>query len=347
MEAQMAIMDIPFMSFKQFSEHQEDVGVVIEQKLLEEMLSAGQEEKRLAVEAGDILPDGTPWITVVVDGSWGTRSHGHKYTSHGGMAAVIGLRTKKLLFYGVRNKFCSVCARAGSSAGAPAHKCFRNWVGTSTAMESDIIIEGFNRSEEMHGVRFIEFIGDGDSSVYKNILSYVSYGRNVRKVECANHVTKCFTSALYDIAKQNKEAKKVLSKVRISRMKICVRKMIKHRAQERMESNGDKDQSARTLSSDVKNASFHVLGHHNKCLPYYCNVVSGSVACPPPETEISTELKISLLKAADVVCNKSRSLVVYDATSNLENLMSQVASSFLLSTSNRKLDVAGGKNPRR
>ena len=50
------------------------------------------------------------------------------------------------------------------------------------------------------------------------------------------------------------------------------------------------------------------------------------MACPPPETEISTELKISLLKAADVVCNKSRSLVVYDATSNLaENLMSQVA----------------------
>ena len=101
-------------------------------------------------------------------------------------------------------------------------------------MESDIIIEGFNRSEEMHGVRFMEFVGDGDSSVYKNILSYVSYGRDVRKVECANHVTKCYTSALYDIAKQSREAKQLLSKTRITRMKICVRKMIKHRAQERV-----------------------------------------------------------------------------------------------------------------
>ena len=290
------------------------------------MTRAGEEEKRLAVEAGDILPDGTPWITVIVDGSWGTRSHGHKYTSHGGMAAVIGLRTKKLLFYGVRNKFCIVCARTGSGEETPAHKCYRNWVGTSTAMESDIIIEGFNRSEEMHGVRFMEFIGDGDSSVYKNVLSYVSYGRDVRKVECANHVTKCYTSALYDISKQTKEAKQVLSKARITRMKICVRKMIKYRAQERVECSGEKDSSAQALSSDVKNASFHVLGHHDRCQSYYCNVVSGSVASPPPQIEISANLKIALLKAADIVCNKSRSLVIYDVTSNLaENLMSQVA----------------------
>ena len=76
----------------------------------------------------------------------------------------------------------------------------------------------------------------------------------------------------------------------------------------------------------MKNASLHVLGHHIRCQPYYCNIVSGSVKSPPPQVEIPTKVKVSLLKAADIVCNKSRSLVIYDATSNLaENLMSQVA----------------------
>lgn len=193
-------------------------------------------------------------------------------------------------------------------------------------MESDIIIEGFNQSEAMHGVRYAEFIGDGDSSVYKNILSYVSYGRSVRKIECANHVTKCYTSALYDITKQVREARPILSKARITRMKICVRKIIKHRAQERMATDGNKDDSARLLAMDAKNAAFHVLGHHEKCADYYCNVVNSGSSSAPAKLDIPTNVRVALIKAADIVCNKSRSLVVYDATSNLaENLMSQIA----------------------
>ena len=63
-----------------------------EESLLEEMMEAGRQERQLAIDAGDVMSDGTPWITVVVDGSWGTRSHGHRYSSSGGMAAIIGLR---------------------------------------------------------------------------------------------------------------------------------------------------------------------------------------------------------------------------------------------------------------
>jgi hypothetical protein len=36
----------------------------------------------------------------------------------------------------------------------PEHNCHKNWYGTSTAMESQIILEGFNKSLEMHGVKF-------------------------------------------------------------------------------------------------------------------------------------------------------------------------------------------------
>ncbi|EFA07094.1 hypothetical protein TcasGA2_TC010084 [Tribolium castaneum] len=35
---------------------------------LDEMLAAGQKERALAIEAGEIDKDGVPYITVVVDG---------------------------------------------------------------------------------------------------------------------------------------------------------------------------------------------------------------------------------------------------------------------------------------
>ena len=53
-------------------------------------------------------------------------------------------------------------------------------------MEANIIATGFQISEEMHGVRYTQVIGDGDKSVLHNIHTRVlSYGRNVDKVECA------------------------------------------------------------------------------------------------------------------------------------------------------------------
>lgn len=300
----------------------------IEESLLDEMMEAGRQERQLAIDAGDVLPDGTPWITVVVDGSWGTRSHGHRYSSNGGMAAIIGLRTKKLLYYGVRNKFCIVCVRAVTAGSEPKeHRCFRNWVGSSTAMEADVICEGFAKSEDMHGVQYMEFIGDGDSSVHSKIMSSVWYGRDVRKIECANHVVKNYTKALYELAKRDQFARKILSTSRIERMKICVRKMIRYRAEERVESGGDRDVSAGLLTNDVRNAAFHVLGHHGKCEKYFCNIVGNSAAAVrAPPLEIPSTLRAALLRCAELVCNKARSLVVLNVTSNLaESLMSRVA----------------------
>ena len=61
---------------------------------------------------------------------------------------------------------------------------------SSTSMEADIIATGFRLSETMHGVRYTQVIGDGDSSVFYTIQTTVpSYGRDVAKIECANHAT--------------------------------------------------------------------------------------------------------------------------------------------------------------
>ena len=65
---------------------------------------------------------------------------------------------------GVRNKYCADCSKT-SDGNPPQHTCFLNWDGSSSAMEADIILEGIRKCKEQDGVRYIEFIGDGDSLV--------------------------------------------------------------------------------------------------------------------------------------------------------------------------------------
>lgn len=72
------------------------------------MIDAGQKERSLAIENGDVTSDGTPFITVVVDGGWSHRSHGHRYDAKSGVSCVTGLRTKKLLHLDIRNKYCAM-----------------------------------------------------------------------------------------------------------------------------------------------------------------------------------------------------------------------------------------------
>ena len=64
-------------------------------------------------------------------------------------------------------------------------------------METNIIIDGFCQAERVHGLRYIRFIGDGDSSVYPTLLTTVpGWGRAIEKMECANHACKCYRGSL-------------------------------------------------------------------------------------------------------------------------------------------------------
>ena len=66
-------------------------------------------------------------------------------------------------------------------------------------METDIILKGFLQSEEQHGLRYTQFIGDGDSSVYLALISGMPYGSFIKKLECANHAVKCYRTALENL----------------------------------------------------------------------------------------------------------------------------------------------------
>ena len=72
-------------------------------------------------------------------------------------------------------------------------------------MESDIIAEGFCLSEVQHGLCYMRVTVDGDSSVMCTIVQSVLYGPFIQKVECANHVCKCYHSRLEAFAHDHPE----------------------------------------------------------------------------------------------------------------------------------------------
>lgn len=64
-----------------------------------------------------------------------------------------------------------------------SHQCQRNWTRPSSPMETDIVIEGFNIAELKYRLRYTKFVGDGDSSVYHNLITGVQgYGHAIRKI---------------------------------------------------------------------------------------------------------------------------------------------------------------------
>ena len=153
------------------------------------MLEAGKEETKLAEERGD-YHHGVPAITIIVDGGWSKRSHKHSYNAKSSVAIIIGEKTSKILHIGVRNKYCSSC-----SQGIPEekHRCYKNWNDSSSEMETEVILDGFLKAEQTHGVQYLRFIGDGDSSVFPTSSQSVPiWGRDIQKIERSNHACKCY-----------------------------------------------------------------------------------------------------------------------------------------------------------
>ena len=63
-------------------------------------------------------------------------------------------------------------------------------------------------AEQQHGVWYIKFIGDGDSSVHAQLIAGVSgWGYAIQKQECANHAVKCFRSSLEKLVKDKPQYK--------------------------------------------------------------------------------------------------------------------------------------------
>lgn len=78
-------------------------------------------------------------------------------------------------------------------------------------MEVDAIKEMFLRSEEKFGIKYGNYIGDGDSKTYKAILDINPYGDEltVIKSECVGHVEKRMGTRLRNVKKTQKLGDKI------------------------------------------------------------------------------------------------------------------------------------------
>lgn len=256
-------------------------------------MDALQEEIDLAIAAGEVDSKGNALLAVICDGGWGKRSYGKKFNSLSGCAVLVGVRTKKVVFFGVRNKYCHKCKIAQSqNTPVNAHECNINYKGPSSGifciscvihslcnnlwnvlgMEADIILEGFRVCEQA-GARFYKLIADGDSSTYKKLQDFRVYKNPdlyIEKCECVNHLCRNFRSKFGFLNKVTKFDCTLRKHVKPSKGNdIC--KGVKSAAKYWRESTASFSKKINGLEQDIMNAPSHYFGVHTKCKSYFCN----------------------------------------------------------------------------
>lgn len=116
----------------------------------------------------------TSELTVSGDGTW----HKRGYTSLFGVFSIIGYYTGKVVDIVVKSSYCKICEywktkkdTAGYEEWYETHKdsCFVNHQGSAGKMEVDAITEIFKRSQEKYAAKYVNYIGDGDSKIYKGL----------------------------------------------------------------------------------------------------------------------------------------------------------------------------------
>ncbi|XP_011343323.1 uncharacterized protein LOC105282795 isoform X2 [Ooceraea biroi] len=143
------------------------------------------------------------------DGTWKKRG----FSSLFGVAVLIGNFTGKIVDMVVKSKYCHECAIWNNKRDSEefAHwleeheaNCQTNHDGSAGKMEVDGMKEMFGTSVEKYGVRYVNYIGDGDSKTFKSILDLNPYGDDctVIKSECVGHVEKRIGTRLRNIKKE-------------------------------------------------------------------------------------------------------------------------------------------------
>lgn len=238
----------------------------------ESSINALYDEIDLAKAIGSVDSNGNALITVICDGGWGKRSYGKSFNSLSGCATLIGLQTKKVIFYGTRNKYCHTCKIAQSrNAPVKQHECNIDYAGPSSGMESAIILDGFTYCDE-HKARFNKLIADGDSNTYKNLRDKRIYSNPdvfIEKFECVNHLHRNFRNKftyLSTLSKFDSELRKHIKPKKGNDMSKGIKAASKH-WRESTVSEGEK---IKNLEEDIMNAPSHYFGVHDKCKPYFC-----------------------------------------------------------------------------
>ena len=154
-------------------------------------------------------------VTVSCDGSWRRRG----FSSKNGIATCLTVSKKvpaKVIDTEVLTNYCDGCAKIKSrKKGKELEKsmenhvkvCKKNYCGAAGGMEPAGMVKIYRRSEELYGVRYTGYLGDGDSKSFKTVASAdppVYKDVEIEKLECCRHVQKRMGKRLLDKISQCK-----------------------------------------------------------------------------------------------------------------------------------------------
>lgn len=201
-----SILDMPApMRKSTFYKHQKVVA--------EAVVDIGKESMRkaastvLAVRQGEQRPDE---IAVSTDGTWMRRGHSSLY----GVQTVLAWDTHQVVDVQVLSKHCPQCQvwNADLTSGKKTREQFDVWKQTHTescgvntnvsapAMEAKAVVQLWQRSLDLNGLKYVAYIGDGDSKGFSNVLEAKPYGDvEIVKEECVGHVQKRLGKGLREL----------------------------------------------------------------------------------------------------------------------------------------------------
>lgn len=130
---------------------------------------------------------------VAIDGTWQKRGH----ASLNGVVVATS-DDGKVLDFKVLSKHCKSCQVWSSKEGTPeyekwktSHKCKINHKRSAGAMESAGAIAIFEQSISKYKLRYLKYIGDGDTGSFNKVVEARPYGDILpEKLECVGHVQK-------------------------------------------------------------------------------------------------------------------------------------------------------------
>ena len=141
-------------------------------------------------------------VTVSCDGTYQQRG----FQSKNGVVSVLSVNGKnsKVIDMPVLSNHCYQCKKqkkkrqaAGFEIWKRQHKnsgeCDQNHTGSAAAMEPAGAETAFRRSQQLHGLQYVNFLGDGDSKTFsslKNAFPAVYPAVKIQKLECCGHVQK-------------------------------------------------------------------------------------------------------------------------------------------------------------
>lgn len=128
--------------------------------------------------------EGVNEIAIGLDGTWQKRG----FVSLNGVITATSVDVGKVIDIEIFSKYCDCKQKLEKIHEA---NCKANYLGTSGGMEVQGARTIFSRSLPQYNVKYLKYLGDGDSKGFETVSKEAIYGTStIEKLECLGHVQK-------------------------------------------------------------------------------------------------------------------------------------------------------------